>query len=277
MRNTSLSPVGTTRRPQRRPGPGELVPRTDTGVGVLDRSIQIIEAVHGGAHSLRAIARATGLPVATAHRLFQSLERHGFVARGSGLGYRLGPRLLQLSAAALQDLPLRDLAHPILKELATATGESAQLYVRSPDGRLCIDAVQSTNELRAFVEIGAELPISVGSAGKIFLAWMAEPQRSKLIREAKKLTDDTPTGERLERQVASARRTGWASSAGERQSGVGSVSAPVRGIGEGLAAVVSIAGPGTRITKIGAKGYAPAVTRAARDIERAIGSAVGSD
>ena len=72
-------------------------------------------------------------------------------------------------------------------------------------------------------------------------------------------------------QLATAKRLGWASSAGERQDGVGSVSAPVFGpLGE-LVAVVSISGPISRVSRIGAKRYAPAVTAAAREIEAAIG------
>src|SRR5439155_13199430 len=100
------------------------------------------------------------------------LEAHGLLARGGGEGFRLGPRLLELARSALRDIPLIDLAHPALERLAAATGDSAQLYVRSSDLRVCVDVVQSRNELRAFVNSGAELPIAAGSAGKIFLAHM---------------------------------------------------------------------------------------------------------
>jgi DNA-binding IclR family transcriptional regulator len=49
------------------------------------------------------------------------------------------------------------------------------------------------------------------------------------------------------------------------------VSAPVLGSHGELIAVVSISGPITRVGRISAKRYAPAVTEAAREIERALG------
>jgi DNA-binding IclR family transcriptional regulator len=155
-------------------------------------------------------------------------------------------------------------AHPTLRRLATLTGETAQLWVASIGGRVCIDVVQSSSELRAIVEIGTELPVTAGSAGKIFMAWAPPASRAGLVESAEAVTENTPTGETLERQLNMARRNGWASSAEERQPGVGSVSAPILGPYGELRAVLSIAGPTTRITRLGAM-------EAAAEIERALG------
>jgi DNA-binding IclR family transcriptional regulator len=243
----------------------------DTGVGVLDRTVRILDAVEHGAGSHAAIVRVTGLPRTTAHRLLKALEAHGYVTYVGGRGYRLGAHLLRLAASSLREIPLRALAHPALERLAAVTGESAQLYVTTVDGRVCVDAVESSSELRAIVEVGVELPITAGSAGKVFMAWATGGLAEELIARARPLTPDTPTGDRLRRQLHAARRQGWASSAGERLPGVGSVSAPVLGSRGELIAVVSMAGPTTRITRIGARRYAPAVVEAAREIERAMG------
>jgi len=216
-------------------------------------------------------SHATGLSRTTAHRLLKSLVAHGMLEYVGGRGYRLGPWFLKLAAAALQEPSLRDVAHPALERLAAATGESAQLYVTSVDGRVCVDAVESSSELRTFVPIGEELPLWAGSAGKIFMAAMPADRVDELVRRARPLTPATPTGDRLRRQLAIVRRQGWAASAGERQEGVGSVSAPVHGSrGETLAAV-SISGPTSRIRRLDAKRYAPAVVATAREIEGALG------
>jgi DNA-binding IclR family transcriptional regulator len=63
---------------------------------------------------------------------------------------------------------------------------------------------------------------------------------------------------------------GWASSAGEREPGVGSVSAPIFEPLGALIAVVSLSGPEQRIGRITAKRYASAVVEAAREIESAL-------
>ena len=245
------------------------VPQTD--VAVLDRAVAVLDAVEHGARSHAQVVRATNLARTTTHRLLKSLEKHGFVDYVGGRGYQLGSRLLRLGASSLREPSLRDVAHGALERLAAVTGESAQIFVMSGGERVCIDAVPSSNELRTMVDVGAVLPVSAGSAGKVFMAWMPEAGRQAFVRQAQPLTDRTPVGERLERQLAAARRQGWTGSAGERQAGVGSVSAPILGpLGE-LVAVVSISGPTTRIGAISAKRYAPAVVNAAREIERALG------
>src|SRR5918995_6711883 len=169
-----------------RPGQAEDLCRhpPTSGVGVLDRCVAILRAVEDGARSFTEIVDATGLTRSTAHRLIQGLEDHGFVVQIGGLGYALGPRLLALAASASRDLPLRELAHPSLERLARSTGESAQLYVRDGDRRVCIDAAESESELRTIVDIGASLPLEQGSAGKVFLAWGSERDQA-FLQEAR--------------------------------------------------------------------------------------------
>jgi DNA-binding IclR family transcriptional regulator len=236
-----------------------------TAVGVLDRCVAVLGAVEGGARSFTDVVERTGLARPTAHRLLQGLEDHGFLVHVGGLGYVLGPRLLGLAASAMHDLPLRDLARPVLERLARSTGESAQLYVRDGDRRICIDTAESDSELRTIVEVGSALPLTKGSAGKVFLAWTGDPDRARLIGTA----DDA---ERLAQQVATTRRRGWADSVAERAPGVASVSAPVFGADGSLLAAVSVSGPVSRLGQLRAKRYAPAVVDAAREIVRALGA-----
>ena len=235
----------------------------DTGVGTLDRALGVVEAVERGARTFTAVASTTGLPRSTAHRLLKALTAHGLVGFETGFGYRLGPRLLQLAATARREAPLRDLAHPSLERLARETGESAQLYVRSGEARVCVDAVESERELRTIVPVGASLPLSAGSAAKVFLAW--DPDR---IRQVRRAADP----DRFARDVEMVRTRGWASSAAEREAGVGSVSAPVVGPNDVLVGVVSVSGPVGRMGRASGRRAVPALLRAAREIEGALGS-----
>lgn len=236
--------------------------------GVLSRSVTILDAVEAGAHTFTDIATATGFPRATTHRLVKALEAHGFLAFVGGRGYRLGPRLLRLAGTAARELPLRDLARPSLERLAEVTGESAQLFVRSGAERICVDAVESRSELRTIVPVGASLPLTAGSAGKVLLAWSAEGALPRLRR----FTDATVTDAgRLRRQLDTIRRRGWAESVGEREAGVASVSAPVLDAHGSILAAVSVSGPIQRLGRAPGKRYAAAVTAAASEIESAVG------
>ncbi|MGZ4109317.1 MAG: helix-turn-helix domain-containing protein, partial [Actinomycetota bacterium] len=91
--------------------------RVETGVGVLDRSVQVLRAVDAGARTLPDLVAATGFSRSTAHRLVRALEAHGLVRFEGGFGYRLGPLLYRLGTRAAADLPLADVARPILERL----------------------------------------------------------------------------------------------------------------------------------------------------------------
>jgi DNA-binding IclR family transcriptional regulator len=240
-----------------------------SGVGVLDRAVAILDAIEGGSRTFTDVVRATALNRSTVHRLLASLEAHGLVARVAGRGYRLGSRLQRLAAAASRDLPLREAAHPALVELGESTGESAQLFVRSGDRRVCIDAVDSDRELRTIVAVGASLPLTAGSAGKVLTAWAAD--RDRLVKVAERYTDRTPLKDDLDGKLVTTRRRGWAESAGERAPGVASVSAPVFGTGGQIVAAVSVSGPEQRLGARPGRRHAQAVVAAARRIEAALG------
>ncbi len=238
--------------------PSARAARPETPVGVLDRAVAVMDAVEAGARSFTDIVVATHLTRSTAHRLIRSLEDHGYLFHVGGLGYALGPRLLGLATTAMRELPLRELAHPALERLTRTTGESAQLFVRDGDRRICVDAVDSEHELRTIVDVGAVLPLTQGSAGKVFLAWGPAVERDDM--------------DRLAQQLATTRRRGWADSFGERAPGVASVSAPVFGPGDEVLAAISVSGPASRIAPLRAKTYAPAVIQAAREVESALGA-----
>jgi DNA-binding IclR family transcriptional regulator len=237
--------------------------RVRSGVGVLDRSVEILRAVDGGAGTLAQLVEATGLTRTTAFRLVKALEAHGLL-RDDGAGYRLGPLLRRLGVRAAADAPLAGVARPALERLTETTGESSQLYVRAGDVRVCVASVESPNELRTIVAVGAELPLARGSAGKVLLAFSSPRDRDRVRGQA-------ADPERFERELAIARRRGWAQTAEEREPGVGSVSAPVFGPGGDVAAAVSVSGPVARLQGSLGRRYAGAVVAAARDIERALG------
>ena len=208
----------------------DTLPRSEavSGIGVLDKAVSVLDAVEAAPRSLAGLVEATGLSRATAHRLAVALEAHRLLARDAGGRFVLGPRLTGL------DLPA--VARPALEALRDATGESAQLYVRRGDRRLCVLSLESPHGLRTIVPVGMSLPLDVGSAGKV-------------------LRGDVEY---------------WAESVEERERGVASVSAPVRD-GRGVTvAAVSVSGPVERTTRSPGRRYAGAVVAAARRIEDAL-------
>ena len=210
--------------------------RKNSGVGVLDKAVAILTTLESGPHSLAELVAATGIARPTAHRLAVALEFHRMVTRDLSGRFVLGPRSGELAAAAGEDRLLAAAA-PALSALRDATGESAQLYRRQGDLRICVAVADRLSGLRDSVPIGAALTMQAGSAAQVLLAW----EDSERIHRG--LTNARFTAA----QLAAVRRRGWAQSMGEREAGVASVSAPVRGPNGKVIAAVSISGPIERL------------------------------
>lgn len=224
-----------------------------SGVGVLDKSVVVLEAVAAGATTLAALVERTGLSRATVHRLAVALEVHRLLARDREGRWRLGSRLGELGGPPGDALLER--AAPVLVRLRDSTGESAQLYRRQGDRRICVAAAERPTGLRDTVPVGSSLPMTAGSAAQVLLAWAPE---EAMVRA----TAFTP------RTLSEVRRRGWAHSVAERESGVASVSAPVRTRDGRVVAAVSVSGPLERLTRSPGRLHAEAVCAAAAELAR---------
>jgi DNA-binding IclR family transcriptional regulator len=238
-----------------------IVPLGDSsGVGVLDKAVAVLGAVESGPATLAQLVAATGLARPTTHRIAVALEHHRLLARDVQGRFILGPRVAELASAAGEDRLLA-VSQPVLTQLRDATGESAQLYRlagggKGADVRVCVAAAERTSGLRDTVPVGAALPMTAGSAAQILLAWEEGERMHRGLRGAK-FTATT---------LAAVRRRGWAASAAEREIGVASVSAPVRGAGGKVLAAISVSGPIERLTRSPGRLHATAVVEAGERI-----------
>jgi DNA-binding IclR family transcriptional regulator len=207
------------------------VTETVTGVGVLDKGVAILDVVERRPVGASELARAIGLSVSTAHRLANAMVTHGLLSRDDTGVYRLGRRFVTSA--------LVELSRPILLDLRDRTGESAQLWVRRGDHRLCVASIESPAELRAFLPVGTLLPLPLGSAAHALM------------------------------DSAEVREQGWAETIGERATGVASISAPIRVRGE-LVAALCLSGPLDRFGTHPSARYAEVVVTAAHHISTAM-------
>jgi DNA-binding IclR family transcriptional regulator len=201
----------------------------------LERAAAILDAVGRSAVSASELSRRTGLSLSTAHRLALQMVDYGFLRRTESGTFRLGQRFVR---SALENAAL-----PVLHELRDNTGETAQLWVRRGDERVCLLSADSRHELRATLPPGSRLPLPAGSSGRLLAAH-----------------DEVLT------ELASA---GWIESVGSRTPGLGSISAPVQ-TEEGIIAAVCLAMPLARVTGSPGQDHGAVVVQAARRIEEAV-------
>lgn len=233
--------------------------RQQSGIGVIDKAVAILAAAAASPRTLAELVETTDLPRATAHRLAVALEVHRLLSRDGEGRFVLGSRLGEF-AAALPD-PLVTAASPVLTWIRDECGESAQLYRRDGNDRVCVAAAERVSGLRTTVPVGSRLPLTAGSGAQVLCAW-SDPASVADLLEGSEFTP---------RALAEVRRRGWAQSVGQREAGVASVSAPVLSRGGELLAAVSISGPIERLGRAPGQRFAPVLVTGARRITAALG------
>jgi DNA-binding IclR family transcriptional regulator len=212
----------------------------------------VVDAVAGSAAaSLADLVIATELPRPTVHRLAVALEQLGELARDDEGRFVLGGRLGAWGGRTGYGLAIA--SRPVLAALAERTGESAQLFVREGDRRVCVAVHERPSGLRDTVPLGAVMPLERGSGGKVLLAWAPDAHRFSALKN----------------ELAQVRRRGWAESVAEREAGVASVSAPVTGPAGAVVAAISVSGPIERLGRQPGRRLARQVVAAARDLTTA--------
>ncbi|MET4059748.1 DNA-binding IclR family transcriptional regulator [Arthrobacter sp. UYP6] len=230
-----------------------------SGVGVIDKAALVLDALEAGPTTLAQLVAATGLARPTVHRLAVALAHHRLVGRDIQGRFVLGGRLVELASAAGEDR-LIAAAGPVLLALRDATGESSQVFRRQGEWRVCVASAERPIGLRDTIPVGTQLSMKAGSAAQCLLAWEDHDRLLEGLHNAR----FTPT------VLAGVRRRGWAQSLGEREPGVASVSAPVRGPSGRVIAAVSISGPIERLTRQPGRIHAEVVTRAAAQLTEAL-------
>jgi DNA-binding IclR family transcriptional regulator len=140
-----------------------------------DRSVAILELL--AAHptdrfTLSEVARRCSLNKATAHALLATLSQHGILLRHpDDKRYSLGPRLVEIGAAALRGYTAIDFAPATLERLSTATGRWCRAFARQED-RISVVA-----QARVPADVDPLDPVALPLTPPLGALWMAWSDR----------------------------------------------------------------------------------------------------
>ncbi|NMO37320.1 helix-turn-helix domain-containing protein [Streptomyces sp. GMY01] len=144
----------------------------------LARGLTVLTAFDADrpALTLAEVAKATGLPRATARRALITYEHLGLVAAGPDRRFTLTPRVLSLGFPPLSRTSLPRIAQPHLEDLAARVHESASLAVLTPSG----DEIQYTARAAAGrimsvdLTVGTRLPAHATALGRALTGALTE-------------------------------------------------------------------------------------------------------
>lgn len=194
--------------------------------------------------TLAEIARYSGLPKSTAHRVLAMLTEVGAVEQVDG-GYRIGLRMFSIGALP-PEAALREAALPHLEELHRVTGQTLHLAIlRDADVIYLEKLLPRRVSLDMPSVIGDRLPANCTGVGKALLAFSpgdlaAAALAGPLERRTGQSLGSLPA---LRRELDLIRDRGYAYDREEATAGVACVAVPVLAAPGRAIAAISVAYP----------------------------------
>ncbi len=220
------------------------------------------------------ISGQTGIPRPTVYRLLQTLAREGFVTP-VGRGFAIGATVLWLAARRLEQLELRTVGRPVLRELRDRTGETVHLAVLEGGQVVYVEKVESPGPIRMASMVGRIFPAHSTALGKAMLAYLPREQVEEILARhglPARTPNTITTPQRLFEELALIRARGFAIDNVENEEGIRCVGAPVFDHTGAVAGAVSVSGSVATISLERARReLGPLVREAAERISRALG------
>jgi IclR family transcriptional regulator, KDG regulon repressor len=189
------------------------------------------------------------LPKTVVSRLVTTLVEYGYLYQNPQTKkYLLGMAAYKLGLCAVPELEIRNLAIPLMENLAQSTKETVSLNVADPltFHGTCIFSIDSPADIKLTTRVGSVRPLHRGASRKVLLAFLENWQQEQYIARLS-LRPEDESQLRLElREIVS---RGYAYSEQELDEGACAVAAPVLSKEGLLLAGIAVAGPLYRMTR----------------------------
>jgi IclR family KDG regulon transcriptional repressor len=245
--------------------------------GVLAHVCEILDCFSQERTDLgvREVARLTNLSSSTVGRLLQEMKERGILQQNpESKTYSMGIRLLNWSGVYLATLDIRAVAMPIMTELQQMSQETISLYVVDGADRVCVERLESPQNVRIVARLGLRLPLYAGSAGKVILAFLSEEKQEEILKNVtlQPFTKHTITDVKvLREELIKIKKMGYAYSHGEWIQDASGVAAPIYGPDRSVMGALTISGPSGRFNMEAINKYGREAVIAALDISRQLG------
>jgi len=199
---------------------------------------------------VREAARLLGISSSASGRLLSSLRNEGVLIQNpESRTYSLGGRVIRWAGIYNSTSDLSVYALPYMKKILDETDETVSLYVVEGNERICIERLESRQNVRIVEKIGQRLKLYAGSGGRAILAFMEKSEIERILKVASEEMDPMQASVKIKQireQLEVVRQTGYAISHGEWLTEASGIASPVfndKGIPIGS---VSISGPSQR-------------------------------
>ncbi|MFC7142106.1 IclR family transcriptional regulator [Halosimplex aquaticum] len=212
-------------------------------------SLDVIETVHemGGA-TLPEVVERFEKPRSTVHDHLKTLTEAGYLVKDDRT-FRVSVRFLNLGGRARADSQFFQVAEGEVRQLASDTGEHANLMIEENGRGIFLYKVKGSRSVNLDTYEGMEVDLHTTAMGKAILAWVSEAKRDAIIEEhgLEPVTSKTVTDrDELEEELEAIRERGYAIDNEERVEGVRCVAAPIV-TDDRVVGAVSVSAPKSRM------------------------------
>jgi DNA-binding IclR family transcriptional regulator len=206
----------------------QLVPAVDQSIRLLFALANIV----GGEASLTELSKEVGISKSKGLAILNTLRNAGLITRSERTkNYRLGPSILLLTRALVNNTDLAQAVYPYLEALAAEIGCSFHLGIASGETLFIVARRHAPGGTYIAVDVGQRYPLTWGAHGRVYLATLApeefERRLSGSLAQAGETDREGIDREVLRAQVEEARRTGYGMNLGTTWSGLNAVSTPI--------------------------------------------------
>ena len=183
--------------------------------------------------SVSEIAYDTQLPSSKVSRMLSALEKEGFLERNLGNGkYRIGMFFFEIGHLYALHHPLRNIVRPHIEEMARDLPGYCSWAVMDRGKVLVMDRIRNPeiHHLR-LCRFGLKIPIHSTCTGKVFLAYMSEPDQDEFFRHYPDLVKfcekTTVDPKKLKESFKVIKKRGYATANGETVPEISCIAAPI--------------------------------------------------
>ncbi len=220
--------------------------------------------------SISEMARRTGMPKSTTHRLVGDLLRWGALEKGRR-GVRLGVRLFELGHLVPDHSRLSEIEIPFAASLNTITQLTSNLAVREGSEIIYLEKITSRDLKVPHSRVGGRLPMHCTALGKAILAHSSPTFVDSVLEgPLAPLTPKTITDQNtLRREIAGVRQSRVAYDFEESQLGLFCVAAPIFARTGRVVGAISVTGATSRSQ---ARSFSGVVLASAQALSHALGA-----
>lgn len=225
--------------------------------------------------SIRDMAERADVPARTAEKIATTLESRGLLCRTAETNHwALGRTWLRIAERKRSHIDIREAAKPVMHWVRAQMNETIILGVPIGDRRVILECLVSTQPIRRMSEVGDEMPLHVGSAGRMILAGWSDAAIANYLSRAELINygfDTITDPSRIWSDVQKSRRDGYLTAQAEITKESFSVSAPIRFYSGEIVGALTITLPLSRLTNELRKAAIRVTREGARRISQRMG------